>query len=274
VSDWPRGPGWWLASDDKWYPPPSNPQWTPPPAPVERPEPWEVGPRLSGVLAAWTQGLMWISGSLWLVAMLAQGVVIQRFNAWWDAPLGRAHAASEAFESALNARAAAGVGAMVVWTAAFILLLVWMNQAHKTTTWLNPQPRSWSSGWTVGGWFIPIANLVIPKLVFHEIERLALAARDPDAASRDWRTLPTMPVGWVWWLGALAAYGAFIVSGVTLDGKVESGVLDAGSVRAGYGWGALANALLAASAIAAGLHVRALTQRITGAATGRSGWSE
>ena len=36
MSDSSQGPGWWLASDGKWYPPPTTtqPQWTPPAAPA------------------------------------------------------------------------------------------------------------------------------------------------------------------------------------------------------------------------------------------------
>jgi hypothetical protein len=34
MSDTTQGPGWWLASDGKWYPPELHPNYTPPPSPT------------------------------------------------------------------------------------------------------------------------------------------------------------------------------------------------------------------------------------------------
>ncbi len=34
MSDYPTGPGWWQASDDRWYPPESHPDYRPPAPPV------------------------------------------------------------------------------------------------------------------------------------------------------------------------------------------------------------------------------------------------
>jgi hypothetical protein len=33
MSDTTQGPGWWLASDGKWYPPELHPNYAPPPSP-------------------------------------------------------------------------------------------------------------------------------------------------------------------------------------------------------------------------------------------------
>lgn len=39
MADSPRGPGWWQASDDKWYPPEDHPDYRPPPPKSSRPDP-------------------------------------------------------------------------------------------------------------------------------------------------------------------------------------------------------------------------------------------
>lgn len=39
----PRGPGWWLASDGKWYPPETTPTVTPPTPPTSAPQPGAPG---------------------------------------------------------------------------------------------------------------------------------------------------------------------------------------------------------------------------------------
>lgn len=43
MSDAPQGPGWWQASDGKWYPPTAKPG-TPPPATPPGPTAWTPGP--------------------------------------------------------------------------------------------------------------------------------------------------------------------------------------------------------------------------------------
>src|SRR5947209_7011995 len=39
MSDTQRGPGWWIASDGKWYPPELHPNYRPPPPPAPTPPP-------------------------------------------------------------------------------------------------------------------------------------------------------------------------------------------------------------------------------------------
>jgi uncharacterized RDD family membrane protein YckC len=39
MSDVSGGPGWWMASDQKWYPPETHPDYLPPPPPAEWPAP-------------------------------------------------------------------------------------------------------------------------------------------------------------------------------------------------------------------------------------------
>src|SRR5262245_12865276 len=43
----------------------------------------------------------------------------------------------------------------------------WFHRAHKNvTSWHKTR---WSSGWAIGGWFVPFANLVVPYMVAKEI---------------------------------------------------------------------------------------------------------
>lgn len=51
MSDGPQGPGWWQASDQKWYPPEQHPSYAPPPPPPQPPA--SPGP---GFYAAGTSG--------------------------------------------------------------------------------------------------------------------------------------------------------------------------------------------------------------------------
>jgi hypothetical protein len=133
----------------------------------------------------------------------------------------------------------------LVWIATLIVLMVWMNRAHKATSTLEPANRRWTSGWTVGGWFIPFANFVIPKLVLNEIERIATAPRENGRVTASWRYQALSAGGWAWWLLLVAANVISLVSG-TFGGGAE---LTESELRSTYNWGAMSEAAFAVSAV-------------------------
>jgi hypothetical protein len=262
MSDTAQGPDWWLASDGKWYPPTSRPG----PAPgygqatMVTAQPGQSP--LSRTLSGWTQALFWVT----LGANAVYGAILlaslSAFNDWWDAPGGGDLAALNRWFDLDDARAGWGLISIVVWLATWIVLIVWMNQAHKATTALGPGQRKWSSGWTVGGWFIPIANLIIPKMVFNEIDRIATAPRQHGQVSGTWRNQPTIGLGWAWWVLLILAGILDAGSTTMLDTEFDSLVLDPDNVRAGYVVGALAVVAWMLSAAFGALYVRRLTRRL------------
>jgi hypothetical protein len=74
----------------------------------------------------------------------------------------------------------------LVAAAAFI---TWLYQARRNAGRLGGA-MTWAPGWAVGGWFIPVARLVIPYLVVRDVRR----ASGP--------TPQLAPVGW-WWASVL-----------------------------------------------------------------------
>lgn len=50
-----------------------------------------------------------------------------------------------------------------------IFFLLWINRANKNLTALKADNLEFSSGWAVGWWFVPFANLVKPFQVVKEI---------------------------------------------------------------------------------------------------------
>lgn len=50
-----------------------------------------------------------------------------------------------------------------------IAFLVWLNRSYKNLLALRPTYLRFSSGWAVGWWFIPFANLVKPFQVVREV---------------------------------------------------------------------------------------------------------
>jgi hypothetical protein len=81
-------------------------------------------------------------------------------------------------------------GALAV--AIFVLIIIWLFRAVKNTALWNGDRGRWAPGWAIGGWFIPLANIVIPFLVFSSTWRRS----DGNPAER----APLPFIVWAWWI--------------------------------------------------------------------------
>lgn len=80
---------------------------------------------------------------------------------------------------------------------AAIAVPMWMHRVYRNMPALGEQGMRWSPGWAVGGWFIPIANFVIPYRVLREVWS---AFGDGQPVPQQWLT------AWI------AAYGLQLLS--------------------------------------------------------------
>jgi Domain of unknown function (DUF4328) len=83
-----------------------------------------------------------------------------------------------------------GVGAAVA-------VPMWMHRAFRNLPALGEQGMRWSPAWAAGGWFIPVANLVIPYQVMRVLW----------SSFGDLRALPQL-----WWTALIAAIVLGLVS--------------------------------------------------------------
>jgi Domain of unknown function (DUF4328) len=260
VSEVQQGPGWWRASDGKWYPPQAPVEPLPPPPPYAYAPP----PRrsVSSGLGGTVQGFSWAVAALALISGLLALVSLTAFNTYWDTPIN-SRAEDRAYDDwvSIDDGFAAFAGfALLVGFVLWILLTIWMNSAHKTTQQLWHGDRKWSSGWTVGGWFIPVAGAIIPKLVISEIERIALAPRAGGfVADPSWTARSTLLVGKIWWVGFVLGT---IVNGVgnTIGTDLDS---SSGDVQASYILNAIGFACIGVSGVGGAFYVRRLTKRLS-----------
>ena len=115
---------------------------------------------------------------------------------------------ADAVDGAVQAAATALVVAIL---ACGICFIVWEWRCAKNAQLLAGTTPRFGPGWAIGGWFIPLANLVIPVLVMQDLWRAT--ARGSDAGDSS-RTRPgSALVGW-WW--------AAVVTGAVLT-RVRSG---------------------------------------------------
>lgn len=90
------------------------------------------------------------------------------------------------------------------------VFIVWCFRAAKNQEALERRPERLGAGWAIGGWFIPLANLVIPVLVIQDLWRgsdARIERGDPRwrIADRSWL------IGW-WW-------GLLVASLLTFPGR-------------------------------------------------------
>ncbi|MEV6597269.1 DUF4328 domain-containing protein [Actinoplanes sp. NPDC051346] len=79
----------------------------------------------------------------------------------------------QATDLALVALIVAGAVTLIALLFTGIAFICWLHRARKNLDEFGGSlPLKWSPGWAIGGWFVPVANLVIPLLVVNEVDRV------------------------------------------------------------------------------------------------------
>jgi hypothetical protein len=145
----------------------------------------------------------------------------------------------------------------------FILLIIFSFKAYKSTQSLWAGPRKWSRGWTVGGWFIPLANFIIVPKVLIETDRIASAPRNGGQVSDGWQGLKANSMLIWWW--ALYGVGTVMTYGVTYANREDSTFDD---YKTGMYIGMFGGLMVAASCVLAALTVRRMSKALSASSMG------
>ncbi len=206
--------------------------------------------RLGGLRTALTV-LLWCAVGTSILLLIA--LITQR-TAFEDVVSG-----DFSFEALDRLESADGfVGGMValdflLTIAIAVVFIVWLWRVAKNAEVLGRQNPRFGPGWTIGGWFIPLANFVIPLLVVRDLWRGSDPAVPP--GDPNWRQGPGgVLVGW-WWAAWLASGFAFQL---TPSGETSSSPTD---FRVSSTVSLVSTAISVASAILAIYLVRRLTAR-------------
>ena len=210
-----------------------------------------------GSLAGWLQGLFWVVAAASALMVLT---AINARNAFDD--VDDRFGTFSQFQNWSDADAFVGLAGLlysIARLALFVVIIVWAWRCHKAAAGLNPGPRRWPAGWTIGGWFIPFANIVIPKLVLDETERIAAAPRN-NGTAMNWKAVKISPLGiaW-WWLFILSGFLAVVAS--STDTTIGA-FADPDGVRAYYLWLIAASSVAAVSAVLGALYTKEISQRL------------
>lgn len=104
-----------------------------------------------------------------------------------------------------------------------IVLMVWMFRSAKNLQALGRGgEQTWKPGWAIGGFFIPLANALIPFLMLTEIWK----GSNPDRSTGpNWKRGAPNALVWVWFAIALVAVG-FSFTDRSLDANNIGDLLD------------------------------------------------
>lgn len=135
-----------------------------------------------------------------------------------------------ASEDALALFGTAGLLMLVGQVVAAVFFLRWLNRAAHNVRAFHPGGHfEFTTGWAVGWWFVPFANLIKPLRATQEIWR----ASDPEfvQSERSFLGAPVPGLMTTWW-------GAWVASGLlgNLSGRIEDPAPSAviGAIATGF----------------------------------------
>lgn len=132
-----------------------------------------------------------------------------------------------------------------------VVFCCWIFRANKNARALGAERMRATPGWSVGWWFIPIANLWLPYVATKQIYQ----ASDPDAGPADWVS-SAVPWFLPWW------WAAWIVGGVVTQIDAQMGTSTNPSTAHASSWtGVLVGGLGALAAFSVIRVIRGIDER-------------
>jgi Domain of unknown function (DUF4328)/Protein of unknown function (DUF2510) len=143
----------------------------------------------------------------------------------------------------------AGSVQVLILFATAAVFIVWQWRSAKNNELLGKIRPRYTPGWSIGGWFIPFANLAIPLRIFQDLWQGA----DPDTNGyRDWHGLRRSGLVSLWWT-------AYLIGNVVSFTSTGSQTLD--DIRAADQRAAVGFAITGIAALLAIFVVRSVTDR-------------
>jgi len=128
-----------------------------------------------------------------------------------------------------------------------VLFIIWQFRAAKNNEALARPGARFGPGWSIGAWFIPIANLVIPVMIMQDLWRGATPST-PRGDPR-WRSARGSWLVGIWWTAWLLSLLRFGASGAALRDNSSLSDIETGNTIALAGTIATAIAAVLAAVV-------------------------
>ncbi len=242
MADRQRDPGWWLASDGKWYPPDLRTDVVVQAEEAFAPDTWEPHATMkvedeTVIPQGLTRLVIWGLVVASLLLLVAAALTFQYGS------LLRSSSGMAVIEDAkLVADGWSGMGVLAMFIVGS-LVLSWTFRTSRIMDARGASGRRWRGGWTIGSWFVPIASLILPRFVFAELEKISQVPFDSEQVDDRWKSMQRSTLGDLWWLLWTVSLVVLQVSQMlTLDGAEDPGTLATVATLAAVGYMALAGA--------------------------------
>jgi hypothetical protein len=196
-------------------PPPPPPNLTPPPGYAAY-EPTLAGAvslrRVQGLRTAIVI-LLGVYAIGALVALFATPVAVDAARKYLDS--ARTSSDEDDFLGSVAVTGISGFLTVAATIAIVVLSMIWLYRIVGNHRAIGRR-TSWSTGWAIGGWFVPpLIVYAVPMLVLRESWKASDAAVPP--GDDRWRQNPVNPIVYVWWVLYGLAPIVFIAAGVTFE---------------------------------------------------------
>lgn len=157
-------------------------------APLAAPVPADISPRITYTkdptsLTRFVIIMLWVSLGFEVLSILSDMAQMSLLNRPFNQDEGTANDARQGF---------IGIGYMIVFIVTGVAFLKWIHRANLNCRGFGAENMTFTPGWAVGWYFIPIMNLVRPYQAMKEIWQVS---QNP----RAWQTALGSPLlGW-WW---------------------------------------------------------------------------
>lgn len=125
---------------------------------------------------------------------------------------------------------------LYLMTLAIVLFLVWLARSRRNAQELSPGASVPSRGWTIGAWFIPVVNFLVPRQLVLDIGR---------ASSASWEQKRDTTLVNLWWVAWITHAVVLVMGGRVAPGSMAFLVV--------------AEALMIAAAVLLGLVIERIT---------------
>lgn len=149
--------------------------------------------RPAKLLTLWAVGLLYASAATEFLLGLIEAIILVAFPKYYDNDFTRPYAPGE--EELWMVHVGVSAIALLVLVGTAIAFCMWLYRAAVNTRALGARGMSYSPGWAVGSFFVPILNLFRPYQATVEIEK----ASNPQAAADNWDMKPGSGKVGIWW---------------------------------------------------------------------------
>lgn len=160
-------------------------------------------------LVKWTRFSIYAQVAISAIAIVSGYLQIEVLTALGDGAFASQDAADAAAQANDERQGLVALVQLAVLVISGVLILRWIHRANWNARALGAQGMTFTPGWSVGWYFVPIANLWKPYQAMQEIWK---ASKNPSAWSAE--TVPQLVGLWwgLWILYSLAGNTAFRIS--------------------------------------------------------------